>query len=492
MTEDGGAGLSSDESQKRQRKKRKWDQPAEPLVSGGPAASGILPLGNLDSLQGIVVPGLGASIPSTYLTGLVAPNGVTMYPGIPAPSVPQPISAANPKLNQVKIQEEIVIAREIVINDAEPSLRFRLTKRQTQEEIQKSTGAVVITRGRYRPPNAPSGGEKPLYLHISAGAHLKDTADRVIAVDRAAAMIEDMLKQGPSFVPGSYLPMSNSMKVNQLLSVCVYLGFDADPSLNIAARIRGPNDQYISHIMNETGATVSLRGRGAGAESTNEDVGGEQPLHIFLSSNNPKSLEDAKCLAENLLDTISIECGAPRASSSSNIYGTVPPPQQLLSVTQSIGLEHEESRDASAFGTSHAGPSVQAVSSTQFVPVINNLSTLMPLTQPGILLGNGLSGGNYSWTPPMSGTRYTGYEGIYPQATPLQQVAMVLKQSPAFTSSSVPALTLPSTIVKPSPNSAAEKEKEKQPPQKRKFQELPVSHNVPAKLNQVIFSDLSS
>lgn len=36
---------------------------------------------------------------------------------------------------KVKIQEDIVIAREIVINDAEPSLRFRLTKRQTQEEV---------------------------------------------------------------------------------------------------------------------------------------------------------------------------------------------------------------------------------------------------------------------------------------------------------------------------------------------------------------------
>lgn len=83
---------------------------------------------------------------------------------------------------QPKIQDE-VIAREIVINDAEPTIRYKLTKRQTQEEvnswsnffflltyymlkkiicilqwdcclmsfllhfqIQKCTGAVVITR----------------------------------------------------------------------------------------------------------------------------------------------------------------------------------------------------------------------------------------------------------------------------------------------------------------------------------------------------------
>ncbi|GAU28637.1 hypothetical protein TSUD_159180 [Trifolium subterraneum] len=42
-----------------------------------------------------------------------------------------------------KIQDELVIAREIVINDAESSIRYKLTKRQTQEEIQ--TGTIVIT-----------------------------------------------------------------------------------------------------------------------------------------------------------------------------------------------------------------------------------------------------------------------------------------------------------------------------------------------------------
>lgn len=98
-------------------------------------------------------------------------------------------------------------------------------------------------------------------------------------------------------------------------------------------------DLYISHIMNETGATVLLKGRGSGAlegphgEGKHKHVTilmsscqrmfgiiftfifmtlGEQPLHLFLSSNNKKSLDDAKSLAENLLDTISAEYGASR------------------------------------------------------------------------------------------------------------------------------------------------------------------------------------
>ncbi|CAL5346436.1 unnamed protein product [Camellia sinensis] len=117
-----------------------------------------------------------------------------------------------------KIQDEL-IAREIVINDADSAVRYKLTKRQTQEEIQKCTGAVVITRGKYRPPSAAPDG-------------LETIVKRIKAVDLATTMVEEMLKQGS---------INNVGTVTNHLSTCVYLGFEADPSLNIAARIRGPN-----------------------------------------------------------------------------------------------------------------------------------------------------------------------------------------------------------------------------------------------------------
>ncbi|KAM7252699.1 hypothetical protein ACFE04_008208 [Oxalis oulophora] len=96
-------------------------------------------------------------------------------------------------------------------------------------------------------------------------------------------------------------------------------------------------DQYMNHIMNETGATILLRGSGSGNSKIQQ---GEEPLHLFLSSNNSKSLEDTKYLAEHLLDTISMECGASSDGfrvSSSKMYGAVPPPRQLLTgVTSTV------------------------------------------------------------------------------------------------------------------------------------------------------------
>ncbi|XP_076905593.1 protein RIK-like isoform X2 [Bidens hawaiensis] len=416
MTEDDRSRVSihestHDSSNTKQRKKRKWDQPAESLVSAGLAVPGMLPLGNMGAFIG---PGVG-------------PVSTACYGNLQQVLMAQKI--------QPKIQEEL-IAREIVINDAESSVRYRLTKRQTQEEIQMSTGAIVITRGRYRPPNAPSDGEKLLYLHISAGTHLETTADRIKAVDQAAAMVEDILKQGP---------LGNGLKAVQPFSTCVFLGFEPDPSLNITARIRGPNDQYVNHIMNETGSKVLLRGRGSGNLTTNAE---EQPLHLFLSSSNPKSLEHAKLLAENLLDTICAECGASRVSSV-KVYGAVPPPPKLSLGVQNPAVEATTKITASSAPLT-AGFGQPPATSLVTYPVVSH------------------------------GTSYNGFGGIYPQATPLQQVALALKQVTSPITSTV-------SVTQKVGNTAAStvSKKEKQPVQKRKFQEGPVKTlQVSEMLNQ--------
>ncbi|XP_048327245.2 protein RIK isoform X3 [Ziziphus jujuba] len=515
MTEETGVKVSSDESnlpneasQARQRKKRKWDQPAESLVSAGRAVPGVLPLGNIGTPAGIALPGV-TPMPSAILMNPLAAGSVNVPQLIQAPLTQQHTAAAFPKLNQVKIQDEL-IAREIVINDAESSVRCKLTKRQTQEEIQKCTGAVVITRFAIL-----KGANIVLQMHLlMVKSHyiftslqglifllqLKDMAERILAVDRAAAMVEEMLNLGPNLQPvssTSQAAMGNDTKVSQALSACVFLGFDADASLNIAARIRGPNDQYVNHIMNETGVTVLLKGRGSGNTESSHGEEGQQPLHLFLSSSNPKSLQDAKRLAENLLDTISVECGIPRFSSSKvysavpppqQVYSAVPPPQKLLTGVQNSGNDVKLSSNSNTGLTSSSTgvlptPAVSSVG----VSGISTVFSQGKVSQPGGLLVGGLSQADSIPPQPIlpSGTSYSGYGGIYPQATPLQQVALALRQSSSpVTSSIAPRTSVDNT--EPDMNLGFNSEKEKRPTQRRKFQELPIASKGSIKQNQGI------
>ncbi|KAK8466220.1 hypothetical protein PHAVU_008G033600 [Phaseolus vulgaris] len=492
----------------------------------GMAVPGALPLSNAISLGGIAFPGMVPVISGALLANPLAASAQVQQHTAAA-------AVAAQKMNQQKIQDELIIAREIVINDAESSVRYKLTKRQTQEEIQRCTGAIVITRGKYRPPNAPLDGEKPLYLHISAGAHIKETAERILAVDRAAAMIEEMLKLGQnsqSISSASPSALVNGLKV---LTTCVFLGFDADPSLNIVARIRGPNDQYINHIMNETGATVILRGHGSGNNECLNAEDGQQPLHLLLSSNNAKSLEDAKLLAENLLDTICTECGASRVSSCKvysavpppqQVYTAVPPPQQVYSavpppqqVYDSLSLSKQIPTIISPPQAYSAVPppqnltgvqssAVELEAGTSLTSSIMSTAVVLKPIPPASLVGvtgvtaplnlgttpqptGHLSSGHQAdvigYTPPplvSGGTSYIGYGGIYPQATPLQQVALALRHSPPV-ASTVDPTTLASNGESKS-SSCFDIEKEKRPPQKRKFQELPVGLKGTAKLNK--------
>ncbi|XP_057769698.1 protein RIK isoform X2 [Salvia miltiorrhiza] len=448
MTEDScprvSSSAESDSSVTKQRKKRKWDQPDESLLSGGVAVPGIFPLANMGYLPMPAVSIVaGAPIAIPFSTSNANPLQVIQVP------LQQHAAAIVQKLVQPKIQDEL-IAREIVINDADSAVRYKLTKRQTQEEIQKSTGAVVITRGKYHPPNAPPDGERPLYLHISAASHLETTAERIKAVDYAAAMVEEMLKQ----------PTLNSgVKVDHLLSTCIFLGFEVDPSVDIASRIRGPNDQYVNHITNETGATVSLRGQRSGFAENGQTEEMQQPLHLFLSSSDAKSFERAKLLAENLLDTICAEFGSSRISSC-KVYGAVPPPPQLQAGINSPGNALKVN-DIPAFMSTTPGLSIVASQG----PVSQSGLPNSALPQANTCYPHGLA----------TGTSYIGYGGIYPQVTPLQQVAFALRQSTSPVTATIsPAITTASTDTHPQsevPSLANDKRS-----QRRKFQELPAAN----------------
>ncbi|MCO5554363.1 hypothetical protein L7F22_007892 [Adiantum nelumboides] len=505
-------------SSTRQRKKRKWDQPAESVIALSASPAGLMPLNSTAALAGISLPG-------------IFPSLVGVYPSMPTSTTPAQISLAFStvqqsaaaiiqKINQDlaakgvvppnKIQDEI-IAREIVINDAEPGVRYKLTKRQTQEEIQAKTGAVVITRGKYKPLNGPADYEKALYLHISAGTHLKDTAERVRAVDQAAALVDEMLKQGRQILGPS---STGQLGTNSPLNAVVFVDFEADSSLDLISRIRGPNDQYINHIMHETGATVLLKG-GACENSCSDEI--PQPLHLLISAEHAKSLEDARSLTEHLLETI-----------RSEVVGTRPPyfaPPVSYNLQQSSQISNQlepgniflplSSPIAATFQSVSTNPIGLPSDFNTGLGSLKNYSAVRPPKELTIDAGSGkVETGQTSSFCASSGSpltsfvgslpstygsgapdqafaqqtygiypqasrgsephpSYSAYSGLYPQASPLQQVALAL-QRPAFSQCSAQSVSssLPESTKSPM-STLAQRQAERQERQKRKFQEGP-------------------
>lgn len=171
--------------------------------------------------------------------------------------------------------------------------------------------------------------------------------------------------------------------------------------------------------------------------------------------------------------------------SSSKVYNAVPPPQLLSTTVQSSGYERSFS---TARFTSTASLAPAPAVPGGLGPGVTSAISQGSLSHSGGTLNPSLpqlKAVSYPQSVLTRGTSYSGYEGIYPQATPLQQVALALRQSSsAITSAVAHTASVAMIASKPSDSSMSEKEKRNQ--QKRKFQELPVGSKGSAKVNQVL------
>ena len=62
------------------------------------------------------------------------------------------------------------VSREVHINDAPPPIRYNLTKRSVQDDIQRRTNTIVVIKGRYQALGTPGDDpEGPLRLRIMPG-----------------------------------------------------------------------------------------------------------------------------------------------------------------------------------------------------------------------------------------------------------------------------------------------------------------------------------
>ncbi|XP_064609913.1 KH homology domain-containing protein 4-like [Liolophura sinensis] len=245
---------------------------------------------------------------------------------------------------------------EVEINDVPIGCRNLLTRGSTQDEISKASGAAVSTRGRYMTAEdrMRNTGERPLYLYVQG-----PTQD---SVDLAVKRINDIITNGmkprntrfspaipPPGVPGPRPPMLNQppplMSINAQPTGLAYvqeklfIGLEhAPPNFDVKNKLLGHGGSYLQHIQSETGAKVTLRGKGSGFLEPTSGREAFEPMHIHLQHANMMGLQQAKHLAENLILTVQHEY-----SQFQQAIAAMPPTISAGTATLLAGIQHPTS-----------------------------------------------------------------------------------------------------------------------------------------------------
>ncbi|KAK7115898.1 uncharacterized protein [Littorina saxatilis] len=265
----------------------------------------------------------------------------------------RPNQVHNNQQNQKKVNPNNMVAAEVEINDAPLSMRNMLTRGPTQEEITKFSGAAVSTRGRYMTPVEKmknNSGERPLYLFVQG--------PNQDSVNVAVARINEILTGGKGGAPtggglvrtsaappptgqhqlnippaqpppqGVGPPMMHmhtmqmppvhqpppmmappvqppEMQQITVLEEKLFIGLEhAPPNFDVKGKLLGPGGSYLMHIQTETCAKVFLRGKGSGFFEPALGREAFEPMHILIQHPNMMGLQQAKQLAENLIQTV--------------------------------------------------------------------------------------------------------------------------------------------------------------------------------------------
>ncbi|KAJ9595034.1 hypothetical protein L9F63_013662, partial [Diploptera punctata] len=152
--------------------------------------------------------------------------------------------------------------------------------------------AAVSTRGRYlsQEDRARNPAERPLYLHIQAATKQ--------AIDLAVQKIEEIIQQHqmdqlpPLSRPSKFKmgpPQQNMppplMSIHATMPSVekVLVGLEhAPPSFDLRNKLIGLGGANLHYIRNETGAMVTLRGKGSGFVEPTTGSESLEPLHLCV------------------------------------------------------------------------------------------------------------------------------------------------------------------------------------------------------------------
>ncbi|XP_052563905.1 uncharacterized protein LOC120415225 isoform X2 [Culex pipiens pallens] len=120
-------------------------------------------------------------------------------------------------------------------------------------------------------------------------------------VQQQQQQISKMVSSPPPTIVGT--PNGTTMCVTKLL-----VGLDHAPmAFNVRQRIIGDGGTNLNYIRSETGAMVTLRGRGSLNIEPQTGQEAMEPLHLYIEHPTLEGLQNAKQLAKNLIETLQEE-----------------------------------------------------------------------------------------------------------------------------------------------------------------------------------------
>lgn len=205
--------------------------------------------------------------------------------------------------------------REIEVNDS-PN-RYLAVRRPLLDELERINGVAVSVRGKYIADKSQPSAEKPLYLCIQGRT--------IQSVEDASKRIEAVLAQETE------KPKPFEEKVS-------IFGVESFPGFDLKTKLTGPNNAYIDHIVSQSGASVTLRGRGSGYF----EMGAEspEPLYFLISHVNRSVVQSAKSLCLNLIQTVKKDYEA--AIAPPPPVAQPPPPPQPAYYPQYSGYGYQQ------------------------------------------------------------------------------------------------------------------------------------------------------
>ncbi|CAG5100365.1 Similar to khdc4: KH homology domain-containing protein 4 (Xenopus laevis) [Cotesia congregata] len=316
-----------------------------------------------------------------------------------------------------------VFTTEFDINETPPSARTLLTKGYIQDEINSFSGTTVSTRGRYmteqektRCPN-----ERPLYLYIQG--HSKNNID--LAIQKINEIIkteyQSSLNRPSRFTNAPPPLMSLHTGVPSVEKICIGIE-NAPQSFDLRGRIIGTGGANLLYIRGETGANVTLRGRGSQFVDPSLGTESPEPLHLYIEHPKSEALQNAKQLAINLIQTMQSEF-------QSFIQQQLPPiqPQQVLEnrPIQQIQQTHFQTMNIGALTQSN-------VVTIQHQDIIQHAQSSV-VTLPATILTATMTGGPAPGAnvPPPPGVHIPAHSGPLVPSSQSQEMQALISSAPS-------------------------------------------------------------